>query len=47
MASVMALQHGWFSDPATQTVEPLRFEVLDTFKGLRDGVNNGTISCFM
>jgi hypothetical protein len=26
MASVMALQEGWFSDAESKTVEPLQFE---------------------
>ncbi|KAK9893678.1 periplasmic binding protein-like II [Cystobasidium minutum MCA 4210] len=46
-ASYMALREKWFADANAQTVEPLDFKVLDTFKGLRDGVNNGEAAAFL
>ncbi|SCZ97945.1 BZ3500_MvSof-1268-A1-R1_Chr3-3g06475 [Microbotryum saponariae] len=45
MASYMALQQGWVD--ADGKVEPLQFEVLDTFKNLRDGVNSGKAAAFV
>ncbi|BGP58372.1 hypothetical protein JCM8202_001873 [Rhodotorula sphaerocarpa] len=45
MASYMALREGW-TDSAGQ-VEPIQFEVLDSFKNLRDGVNDGRAAAFM
>ncbi|GAA5902387.1 substrate-binding domain-containing protein [Sporobolomyces salmoneus] len=45
MASVMALNEGWTD--ADGKVSPIDFEVLDTFKALRDGVNNGKAAAFM
>jgi len=47
MASVMALQQEWFSDTENKVIEKLDFQVNDTFKNLRDSVNEGTTSCFM
>ncbi|KAH9817094.1 hypothetical protein DFH28DRAFT_963035 [Melampsora americana] len=43
MASVMALQHGWLADGA----KPIEFVVNDTFKNLRDSVNDGSTAAFM
>lgn len=45
MAFVFADQSGWLS--STQGPEPFEFVKLDTFQGLRDGVNDGTVSAFM
>lgn len=45
MASYMALQQGWVDTKGK--VEPINFEVLDTFKNLRDGVNDGRAAAFM
>ncbi|SGY82267.1 BQ5605_C009g05556 [Microbotryum silenes-dioicae] len=45
MASYMALQQGWVDTDGK--VEPIQFEVLDTFKNLRDGVNSGKAAAFM
>ncbi|POY73133.1 hypothetical protein BMF94_3826 [Rhodotorula taiwanensis] len=45
MASYMALREGW-TDPEGK-VEPIQFEVLDSFKNLRDGVNDGRAAAFM
>lgn len=45
MASYMALQQGWVDESGK--VEPIQFEVLGDFKGLRDGVNDGTAAAFM
>ncbi|GAA5957954.1 hypothetical protein JCM3765_006214 [Sporobolomyces pararoseus] len=45
MASVMALNEGWTD--ADGKVSPIDFEVLDTFKALRDGVNTGKAAAFM
>ncbi|KAM0748336.1 periplasmic binding protein-like II [Meredithblackwellia eburnea MCA 4105] len=45
MASYMALTQGWTD--ANGQVEPIQFEVLDTFKNLRDGVNDGRAAAFM
>ncbi|KAK4704234.1 hypothetical protein P7C70_g1983, partial [Phenoliferia sp. Uapishka_3] len=45
MASYMALTQGWVD--AEGKVEPVQFEVLDTFKNLRDGVNSGQAAAFM
>jgi len=46
-ASYMALREGWFSNSEKQEVEKLDFKVLDTFKGLRDSVNDGTAAAFL
>lgn len=43
MGYVFADQRGWLTDSAV----PFEFVKLDTFKGLRDGVNDGTVSAFM
>ncbi|EGG00408.1 uncharacterized protein MELLADRAFT_67802 [Melampsora larici-populina 98AG31] len=43
MASVMALQRGWLEDGA----KPIEFVVNDTFKNLRDSVNDGSTAAFM
>ncbi|GAA5882997.1 hypothetical protein JCM16303_006783 [Sporobolomyces ruberrimus] len=45
MASVMALNEGWTDSDGK--VSPIDFEVLDTFKNLRDGVNSGKAAAFM
>ncbi|BGP51956.1 hypothetical protein JCM10450v2_007916 [Rhodotorula kratochvilovae] len=45
MASYMALREGWTDKDGN--VEPIQFEVLDTFKNLRDGVNDGRAAAFM
>lgn len=45
MASYMALREGWVD--AKGKVEKVEFEVLDTFKGLRDGVNDGKATAFV
>ncbi|GAA5870509.1 hypothetical protein JCM1840_004785 [Sporobolomyces johnsonii] len=45
MASVMGLNEGWVDQDGK--VEPIEFEVLDTFKNLRDGVNDGRAAAFM
>ncbi|GAA5941312.1 substrate-binding domain-containing protein [Sporobolomyces koalae] len=45
MASVMALNEGWVDSEGK--VSPIDFEVLDTFKNLRDGVNSGKAAAFM
>ncbi|GAA6003322.1 uncharacterized protein JCM10292_003853 [Rhodotorula paludigena] len=45
MASYMALREGWTDEDGN--VEPIQFEVLDTFKNLRDGVNDGRAAAFM
>ncbi|GAA5949469.1 hypothetical protein JCM21900_000230 [Sporobolomyces salmonicolor] len=45
MASVMGLNEGWVDKDGK--VEPIEFEVLDTFKNLRDGVNDGRAAAFM
>ncbi|GAA5940137.1 hypothetical protein JCM3775_007274 [Rhodotorula graminis] len=45
MASFMALREGWTDKEGN--VEPVQFEVLDTFKNLRDGVNDGRAAAFM
>ncbi|SCV74749.1 BQ2448_7778 [Microbotryum intermedium] len=45
ICSGMALQQGWVD--ADGQVEPIQFEVLDTFKNLRDGVNSGQAAAFM
>lgn len=45
MASVMALNEGWTD--ADGKVATIDFEVLDTFKALRDGVNSGKAAAFM
>jgi len=47
IASVMAMKHGWYQDEEKTKIEPLDFQVNDTFKNLRDSVNEGTTSCFM
>ncbi|KAG0145749.1 hypothetical protein CROQUDRAFT_671553 [Cronartium quercuum f. sp. fusiforme G11] len=43
MGSVMALQHGWLAN----TPEPVEFVVKDSFKNLRDSVNDGSTAAFM
>ncbi|GAA6062516.1 hypothetical protein JCM10212_001566 [Sporobolomyces blumeae] len=45
MANVMALNEGWVDEDGK--VLPIDFEVLDTFKNLRDGVNGGRAAAFM
>ncbi|GAA5881423.1 hypothetical protein JCM3774_004373 [Rhodotorula dairenensis] len=45
MASYMALREGWTDKDGK--VEPIQFEVLDSFKNLRDGVNDGRAAAFM
>ncbi|GAA6010613.1 hypothetical protein JCM10207_007765 [Rhodosporidiobolus poonsookiae] len=45
MASYMGLREKWVD--AEGKVEPIQFEVLDTFKNLRDGVNDGRAAAFM
>ncbi|GAA5924954.1 hypothetical protein JCM1841_005378 [Sporobolomyces salmonicolor] len=45
MASVMGLNEGWVDEDGK--VEPIEFEVLDTFKNLRDGVNDGRAAAFI
>ncbi|KAI5476839.1 NMT1/THI5-like domain containing protein [Pseudohyphozyma bogoriensis] len=45
MASYMALREGWVDSEGK--VEKIEFEVLDTFKNLRDGVNDGRAAAFM
>lgn len=45
MASYMALREGWTD--AEGKVERVEFEILDTFKGLRDGVNEGKAAAFV
>lgn len=45
MASVMAMQHGWTDDQGR--VSDLSFKVNDSFKNLRDSVNDGSASAFM
>ncbi|GAA6006709.1 hypothetical protein JCM11491_003152 [Sporobolomyces phaffii] len=45
MASVMALNEGWTDQDGK--VSPIDFQVLDTFKNLRDGVNSGKAAAFM
>lgn len=59
MSYVFADQQGWLSSsPSAKTPEngketgteqkkPFTFQVLDTFKGLRDGVNTGKADAFM
>lgn len=43
MSYVFADQQGWLANDS----EPFTFEKLDTFKGLRDGVNDGRAAAFM
>ncbi|KAA1079233.1 hypothetical protein PGT21_004697 [Puccinia graminis f. sp. tritici] len=43
MASVMALQQGWANSPDSA----LEFVVKDSFKNLRDSVNDGSTAAFM
>ncbi|GAA5973472.1 hypothetical protein JCM11641_006480 [Rhodosporidiobolus odoratus] len=45
MASYMGLREKWVD--AEGKVEPIPFEILDTFKNLRDGVNDGRAAAFM
>lgn len=43
MGFVLAEQQGWLEVGK----EPFDFKILNDFKGLRDGVNNGTADAFM
>lgn len=43
MGFVLAEERGWLEEGK----EPFEFVVLDTFKGLRDGVNGGKAEAFM
>ncbi|GAA5913456.1 hypothetical protein JCM6882_001965 [Rhodosporidiobolus microsporus] len=45
MASYMGLRENWLDSEGK--VEPIQFEALDTFKNLRDGVNDGRAAAFM
>lgn len=48
MSFVFADQQGWLGGASsTTTGKPFDFVKLDTFKGLRDGVNSGTADAFM
>ncbi|KAF8526320.1 hypothetical protein BU17DRAFT_74200 [Hysterangium stoloniferum] len=47
MAAVMALQHGWFSDDATDIAGKLEFRVNHDIHGLIGSVNAGSTSAFM
>ncbi|GAA5856923.1 hypothetical protein JCM8547_008467 [Rhodosporidiobolus lusitaniae] len=45
MASYMYLRENWVDEDGK--VEPIQFEVLDSFKNLRDGVNDGRAAAFL
>ncbi|GAA5832820.1 hypothetical protein JCM11251_005776 [Rhodosporidiobolus azoricus] len=45
MASYMGLRENWLDKDGK--VEPIQFEILDNFKNLRDGVNDGRAAAFM